>query len=102
MSYAQQKVYEAVVCLVSDRPLRDRLAAAAQYLVVLTPKAFTGSDKKHLKAWEEIMEDLTWADADHRGEGKIHASIRRMLDDDARRVARDILDLFLKLSSGLR
>jgi hypothetical protein len=57
MSYAQQKFYEAVVCLVSDRPLRDRLAAAAQYLVVLTPKAFTGSDKKHLKAWKQIMED---------------------------------------------
>jgi hypothetical protein len=30
------------------------------------------------------MEDLTWADADHMGEGKIHASIKRMIDEDAR------------------
>jgi hypothetical protein len=82
--------------------LRKRLTVAAQYLVHLTPKAFTGSDKKHLKAWEQIMEDLTWAEADHRGEGNIHATIRRMLDDDARRVAMDILSLFLDLSGGWR
>jgi hypothetical protein len=48
------------------------------------------------------MEDLTWAEADQHGEGKIQATIKRMIDDDARRVARDILDLFLKLSGGSR
>jgi hypothetical protein len=102
MSYAQKKVYEAVYCLVSEGPLRKRLTGAAQYLSHLTPKNFTGSDKKHLKAWEQIMEDLTWADADHTDEGAIHATIRRMLDVDASRVAKDILGLFLDLSGGLR
>jgi hypothetical protein len=101
-SYPQKKAYEAMVCLVLEGPLHKRLTRAAQYLVHLTPEAFTGSDKKHLKAWEQIMEDLTWADADHRGEGKIDASIRRMLDEDARRVAMNILSLFLDLSGGWR
>jgi hypothetical protein len=102
MSYAQKKVYEAVVCLVSEGPLRERLTGAAQYLAHLTPKDFAGSDKKHLKAWEQIMEELTWAEVDHRGEGKIHATIKRMIDVDASRVAMDILGLFLNLSGGLR
>jgi len=48
------------------------------------------------------MDDLTWAETDHHGEGKIHATIKRMIDDDARHVAMDILDLFLKLSGGWR
>jgi hypothetical protein len=102
MSYPHQKFYEAMVCLVSEGPLRKRLTAAAMYLVQLMPKDFAGSDRKHVKAWQQIVEDLTWADPDRGDEGKLHATIRRMIDEDASRVAREILDLFLALSGGLR
>jgi hypothetical protein len=76
------------VCRQSERIL-CLITGAAQHLVHLTPKDFAGNDKRHLKAWEQIMEDLTWADADHKGEGKLHASIKRMIDEDAHRVATD-------------
>ena len=44
----------------------------------------------------------TWADPDHHGEGKIEATTKRMIDRDAEQSARDILDLFVRLSGGLR
>jgi hypothetical protein len=100
MSYAEEKFYQALTCLISEGPLRGRLAYAAQYLVRLQPAHF--KDAEHLKAWERIKEDLTWAEADHRGEGKISATTKRMIDHDAHRVATKILHLFQKLSSGKR
>jgi hypothetical protein len=102
VSYPHQKFYEAVACLISEGPLRKRLASAAQYLVTLQPTNFTGKDAEHLEAWEQIRDDLTWADPDQESEGKIEATIKRMIDRDAERCAQDILGLFLKLSGGLR
>ena len=58
MSYPHQKVYEGVVCLVSEGPLRKRLAFAGQYLVTLQPTHFNGKDAEHLEAWERINDDL--------------------------------------------
>ena len=95
MSYAQQKFYEALACLVSEGPLRKRLASAGQYLVTLQPLHFKGEDVEHLKVWERIKDDLTWADPDHHGEGKIEATTKRMIERDAEQSARDILDLFV-------
>jgi hypothetical protein len=69
---------------------------------MLQPTNFTGKDVEHLKAWERIREDLTWAEPKNRGEGKIDATIEGMIDQDAERCAQDILGLFLKLSGGLR
>ena len=40
MSYAQEKLYEAVLCLISEGPLRRRLAAAALYIIRLMPAHF--------------------------------------------------------------
>lgn len=98
MSYAQKKLFEAVYCLVSEGPLRKRLAGAGNYIVQLQPQNFTNSE--HLKAWERIRESLTWVPGDYEGEGQIKSTTRRMIDKDASQAAEDILALFLKLSGG--
>jgi hypothetical protein len=100
MGNAQQNFYEALSCLVSEGPLPRRLASAAQYLTRLMPDQFTKSEDR--KAWERIRDDLAWVEARHRGEGSIGATTRQMTPYDAERSAREILDLFVKLSGGLR
>jgi hypothetical protein len=100
-SYAQEKLYVAMLCLIADRPLRKRLAdAAVSSLIRLMPAHF--SNDEHLKAWQQIMDDLTWAPPDSSDDGSIEATIRRMLDEDARKVAEAILSLYHKLSGGWR
>ena len=98
MSYAQEKFYQALTCLISEGPLRKRLAYAAQYLIRLTPQHFANSD--HLKAWERIRDKLTWVDAGRRDDGNIDATTKRMIDEDAKRIAMKILDLYQELSGG--
>jgi hypothetical protein len=71
MSYAQEKFYQALTCLISEGPLRKRLAFAARYLIRLTPQHFANSE--HLKAWEKIRDDLTWIEAGPGDDGIIDA-----------------------------
>jgi hypothetical protein len=99
--YAQEKLYVAMLCLISEGPLRKRLAdATVSALMRLRPEHF--SNDEHLKAWQQIMEDLTWAPKDSSDDGKIEATIRRMLDEDARKVAEAILSLYHKVLGGWR
>jgi hypothetical protein len=100
MSYAQEKLYEAVLCLISEGPLRKRLAAAAIYIIRLMPGHFSNS--KHLKAWEQVRDDLTWVVAETGDDGKIDATIKRMIDEDARKAAEAILSLYHNVSGGWR
>jgi hypothetical protein len=100
MSYAQEKLFQALTCLVSEGPLQKRLAAAAMYLIRIQPNQF--ENKEHLEAWERIKDDLTWVEPDYRGEGKIISTTKRMIEQDADRCARQILELFVSLSGGLR
>ena len=100
MSYAQEKLYEAMLCLISDGPLRKRLAGAALYVIRLMPAHFANSE--HLKAWQQIRDDLTWVEAGPGDEGNIDATIKRMIDDDVRNAATAIFSLYHNLSGGWR
>src|SRR5438045_507217 len=100
MSYDQEKLYMAMLCLIRDGPLRERLAdAAVSALMRLKPEDF--SNDEHLKAWQQIMDDLTWAPSAN-DDGRIAATIRCMLDEDARKVAEAILSLYHNVLGGWR
>jgi hypothetical protein len=60
------------------------------------------ANSEHLKAWQRIYDDLTWVEAGPGDEGNIDATIKRMIDGDARNVADAILALFHDLSAGSR
>jgi hypothetical protein len=97
--YAQEKLFVAMLSLISEGPLRKRLADAAESsLTRLRPVHF--SNDEHLKAWQQIMDDLTWAPKDSSEGGRVEATIRRMLDEDAQKVAKEILSLYHKLLGG--
>jgi hypothetical protein len=100
MSYAQEKLYEATLCLISDGPLRKRLAAAALYIIRLMPVHFANSE--HLKAWQRIYDDIAWVEAGPGDDGNIDATIKRMIDDDVRSVADAIFALYHNVSGGWR
>ena len=56
------------------------------------------SNDEHLKAWQRIMDDLTWAPKDSIDDGRVRATIRSMLDEDVQKVAEAILSLYHKLA----
>jgi hypothetical protein len=95
--YAKEKLFVAMLCLISEGPLRIRLADAAESsLSRLMPVHF--SNDEHLKAWQRIMDDLTWAPKDSIDDGRVRATIRSMLDEDVQKVAEAILSLYHKLA----
>ncbi len=100
MSYAQEKLYQAMQCLTSEGPLRDRLAFAAIYIDRLLPEDL--ADTPYLSAWQQIREDLTWVEAGPGDLGNIDATIKRMIDEDVGKVAEAILSLYHNLARGWR
>jgi hypothetical protein len=94
--YAEEKLYEAVHCLVTGPgPLRERLAAAAIYLIRLTAKNFP--DRATAKVFEGIREDLTIFEAGPGDDGAIDATTKRLTDYDADRIANRIFELYEKI-----
>jgi hypothetical protein len=91
--YAEEKLYDAVHCLVTGPgPLRERLAAAAIHLIRLTAKNFP--DRATAKVFEGIREDLTIIEAGPGDDGTIDATTKRLTDYDADRIASRIFELY--------
>lgn len=100
MSYPQEKFYQAMLCLVSDGPLRQRLAGAAMYLRRLGwPEDFHG-DEEAKRRWEQIIHDLTHVEAGPGDDGNIDATTKRLTDDEAKRIAGEILSVYHDLCGG--
>ena len=100
-NYAQEKFYEAMLSLIGEGALRRRLYGAALYLQRLQDKDFQRSPELKQK-WQEIMRDLRHVEAGPGDDGDYNATLNRMTDEDASRVAENILSTFFGLTGGWR
>jgi hypothetical protein len=97
-TYAEKKLFEAVYCLATGMgPLRERLVGAAMYLVEPQFSASHFPDVATAKVLEGLREDLTIFEADP-GEGKIHTTIKNLIDDDVVKIATRIIELYARIS----
>jgi hypothetical protein len=94
MSYAHQKLFQAVDSLVGTGSLRDRLTHAAGWLVELN--MHVDQVPKEPRGEYERLHRLLTQHANEQ-DGAIAESSRRLSDDEARQAAKDIWSLFCAL-----
>jgi hypothetical protein len=81
----------ALQSLVGAAPMRRRLVNAALTLSPLQTKDFPDHDAAN--TFDRMIHDLTQAEA-IGDEGNIEATVRLLSDDEAERIAREILGLY--------
>jgi hypothetical protein len=98
INYTQEKLWQATLSLATGvGPIRERLNAAALYLIRLhhvrpEERAFT-QDAELQERFDALMDTLTSTPA--RGsEGNLFASICVLSDESACRIASEIFELF--------
>jgi hypothetical protein len=86
--YVREKLYVTVDALIGEGSLRERLLGAGLSLVRLHGQnpSFIADDERI--RWTSIMDTLA-----ARDEGGLDSAIRGMSDEQAHRVAREILEL---------
>ena len=96
--YVRERLAEAVYALATGPgPLRQRLFAAALATSTLQPRDF--ADVQSRAAFGAVREVLTRHEA-VADEGRIGATLARMSDDEARSVARRIVELERTTATG--
>lgn len=93
--YHREKFSSAISCLASSADLRTRLEHAFTSLITVRSENF--SDEALGGRYGELYERVTAKDAQVEGEGKIRSTLRQMSDDDAERVAQELLDINTQL-----
>ena len=92
IDYADEKLMEAVHILATGSGrIQERLLDAAHVLIRLRPDNFPDGDLR--RSFKGIVDDLTF-EQPRENEGGIVASLRVTDDEDARAIARHILDLY--------
>jgi hypothetical protein len=98
--YALEKLMQAVDALATGSGrVQERLANAAIHLVPVRPEDISDEDLR--RAFIGVMDDLSYAQA-QGDEGRILARLRITNDEDARVIARRIVDLYHALDRLLR
>jgi hypothetical protein len=98
-TYVREKLWLAVHVLVTgDGGLQERLASAGIGLIGL-PKTVLLSTKNR-EAFDSIIQGLTKEPA-LGNEGRLVATSRKMSDEEAKRIADEILNLYTKLRGGM-
>jgi|GEM_PF-3910152 hemerythrin superfamily protein len=97
-SYVWEKFFGAMMSLVGELPLRARLEYAAQSIIALKHQTIPEDVKDDVMS---LIEDLTSGNPDGE-EGKIHATIKRMSDEEARDTAKRILGYYDKIARHRR
>jgi hypothetical protein len=99
--YALEKLADAVAALATGSGrVRDRLFEASTYLIRVRPEDIPDEDLR--RTFIGVMDDdLSYAQP-LGDEGRILATLRLTNDDDARAIARRILDLHRELDRLLR
>jgi hypothetical protein len=93
--YVEEKLLEAVLALVGDEKIRDRLTLAAQYLSRLTIDEILDKRRAEFSA---LKDTLTKYPAKRSDEGSINASIRWLRTNKAvAGVARKILSFYIDI-----
>ena len=99
--YALEKLTDAVDALATGAGrVQERLGHAAIHLVRVRPEDI--SDENLRRVFAGLMDDLSYAQAQGGDEGNIRATMRLTDDEDARAIARRIVDLYHELDGLLR
>jgi hypothetical protein len=97
--YALEKLYLASLSLASGLgDVNDRLEMAATGLSVLRPESDIPDEFRG--EFNSIWQAMTNKKAEIEGEGTIHATIRQMDPEDAKRLADRIFHLYVHLLHG--
>jgi hypothetical protein len=99
--YALEKLADAVAALATGSGrVRDRLFEASTYLIRVRPEDIPDEDLR--RTFIGVMDDdLSYAQP-QGDEGRILATLRLANDDDARAIARRILDLHREFDRFLK
>ena len=98
MSYQQQVLLLRMVqALVTEAPLRERLRDAAIYVAPRMSEKFKDDSKLR-----EIYHRLSHVEAGPDDDGTIDATIKRLTDEEANKLASDIVSLFFEACGGWR
>jgi hypothetical protein len=89
-SYVWEKFFGATMSLIGDGSLKQRLEYAAQSIIHLKNQDIPEDVKEDVLS---LIEDLTSGNPDG-DEGRIHATIKRMSDEEARGTAKRILGVY--------
>jgi hypothetical protein len=95
MSYAKQKLCDALYSLVGSGELDARMTGAGNALAMLEPKNFP--DLEDRQAFESIRKRLFKTPLS----SKRSYTPRQMSEDDLEKLARDILGIYTNLMGGL-
>ena len=98
--YALEKLADALHALTGSGRVQERLGDAAIFLIRVRPEDI--SDKNLHRIFIGVMDDLSYAQAQGGDEGNIRATMRLTDDEDARSIARRILELYHGLDRFLR
>jgi hypothetical protein len=99
--YALEKLADALYALATGSGrVQERLGDAAIFLIRVRPEDI--SDENLRRIFIGVMDDLSYAQAQGGGEGNIRATMRLTDDEDARSIARRILELYHGLDRFLR
>jgi hypothetical protein len=91
MGHTSETLYQALRSLVGAAPMHRRLVDAALTLSPLRAEDFPDHDAAD--TFGRIMRDLTHVEA-VGGEGNIEAAVKLLSDDQAERIAREVLGLY--------
>ena len=98
--YALEKLFQAVDTLVTGSGrVHERLGTAAMKLLPARPGDIPYDDLR--RAFVGVIDDLTYAKA-QGDEGRILATLKLTDDEDARAIARRILNLYIDLDERLK
>jgi hypothetical protein len=95
-SYAKQKLYEAVHCLVGSNTIQERLTFAAVSLVQL--RAPVGELPSEIREQFDVVLERLTIEPLSTATGY---SPRRLTDEEGREIAQDIFGMFVKVMGGL-
>lgn len=97
--YTREKLFQAVDVLVGDGTVQERLASAATYLIRLhePENDFPPELQEEFKA---IKHALTKEQA-IGNEGNIQATVDKLSNEEGRKLASRILELYIGLRGGL-
>ena len=91
--YALEKLADALYALATGSGrVQERLGDAAIFLIRVRPEDI--SDENLRRIFIGVMDDLSYAQAQRGDEGNIRATMRLTDDEDARSIARRILELY--------
>lgn len=88
--YTWEKFFGATMSLVGEGPLKQRLENATLSIIRLKNHNIPDDVKQDVLS---LIEDLTSGNPDGE-EGRIHATIKRMTDEEARATAKRILGVY--------